>query len=78
MRDIDIIRAWKDEDYRSSLSEEERNQLPENPAGQLEFPAVRSFPVIVTMVTLPILYPPALTSTYYTITLINSLTSLIK
>ncbi len=78
MRDIDIIRAWKDEDYRSSLSEEERNRLPENPAGQVEPPAVRSFPVIVTVVTLPILYPSALTSTYVTITLINSLTSLIK
>jgi mersacidin/lichenicidin family type 2 lantibiotic len=32
----DIIRAWKDEDYRMSLSEEERAQLPEHPAGLLE------------------------------------------
>ena len=31
-----IIRAWKDEDYRMSLSEEERAQLPENPAGLIE------------------------------------------
>jgi mersacidin/lichenicidin family type 2 lantibiotic len=31
--DIDIVRAWKDEEYRNSLSEEQRAQLPENPAG---------------------------------------------
>lgn len=35
-RDIDIIRAWKDEEYRNSLSEEQRSQLPENPAGMIE------------------------------------------
>jgi len=28
-----IIRAWKDETYRSSLSEAERASLPEHPAG---------------------------------------------
>ncbi len=31
--DIDVVRAWKDEEYRSSLSEAQRDQLPENPAG---------------------------------------------
>jgi mersacidin/lichenicidin family type 2 lantibiotic len=31
-----IIRAWKDESYRNSLSEAERSQLPENPAGLIE------------------------------------------
>ena len=36
MSNIDIIRAWKDEEYRNSLSEEQRNQLPENPAGMSE------------------------------------------
>ncbi|MEQ8756242.1 MAG: mersacidin/lichenicidin family type 2 lantibiotic [Coleofasciculus sp. G1-WW12-02] len=36
MSNIDIIRAWKDEEYRNSLSEEERSQLPENPAGMIE------------------------------------------
>jgi mersacidin/lichenicidin family type 2 lantibiotic len=36
--DIDIIRAWKDEEYRNSLSEEQRSQLPENPAGMVELP----------------------------------------
>jgi mersacidin/lichenicidin family type 2 lantibiotic len=32
----DIIRAWKDEEYRRSLSEAERAQLPVNPAGSNE------------------------------------------
>ena len=31
-----IIRAWKDPEYRQSLSEEEREHLPENPAGAIE------------------------------------------
>ena len=30
---MDIIRAWKDEGYRNSLSEAERATLPLNPAG---------------------------------------------
>ena len=33
---IDIVRAWKDEAYRQSLSEEELRALPENPAGEIE------------------------------------------
>lgn len=32
----DIIRAWKDEDYRDGLSEAERAALPEHPAGAAE------------------------------------------
>ena len=32
----DIIRAWKDEEYRESLSETERAALPQHPAGQIE------------------------------------------
>lgn len=36
MSGYDIIRAWKDEDYLESLSEEQRSQLPENPAGIVE------------------------------------------
>jgi len=30
------IRAWKDEDYRLSLSDAERSHLPENPVGSIE------------------------------------------
>ena len=36
MPKIDIIRAWKDEAYRLSLTEAERAQLPEHPAGIIE------------------------------------------
>jgi len=31
-----VIRAWKDEEYRLSLSDAERSGLPENPAGTTE------------------------------------------
>lgn len=33
MSTVNIIRAWKDAEYRNSLTEEQRSQLPENPAG---------------------------------------------
>jgi mersacidin/lichenicidin family type 2 lantibiotic len=36
MKQQDIIRAWKDEAYRNSLSAEERALLPENPAGSID------------------------------------------
>jgi mersacidin/lichenicidin family type 2 lantibiotic len=36
MANIDIIRAWKDEEFRNSLSEEQKAQLPDNPAGLVE------------------------------------------
>jgi len=36
MSEFDIIRAWKDPEYRASLSGSELAQLPENPAGVLE------------------------------------------
>ena len=32
----DIIRAWKDAEYRQSLSEAERAVLPEHPAGLID------------------------------------------
>ena len=32
----DIIRAWKDKSFRASLSDEQRSQLPANPAGLVE------------------------------------------
>jgi mersacidin/lichenicidin family type 2 lantibiotic len=31
-----IVRAWKDEEFRNSLSAEELALLPENPAGVIE------------------------------------------
>ncbi|MBE9166110.1 mersacidin/lichenicidin family type 2 lantibiotic [Pleurocapsales cyanobacterium LEGE 06147] len=36
MSNEDIIRAWKDEEYRNSLSEEQLKLLPDNPAGIAE------------------------------------------
>jgi len=33
---IDVVRAWKDLDYREGLSEAERAALPANPAGLVE------------------------------------------
>ena len=34
-----IIRAWKDEDFRQSLSAAERAALPEHPAGLIDLTA---------------------------------------
>ncbi len=36
MSQQDIIRAWKDPEFRESLSEEQRSQIPENPVGIIE------------------------------------------
>ena len=36
MNRLDIVRAWKDEEYRMSLTEAERAALPPNPAGVVE------------------------------------------
>jgi mersacidin/lichenicidin family type 2 lantibiotic len=33
---INIVRAWKDETYRQSLSTEEQAMLPASPAGEIE------------------------------------------
>lgn len=33
MSKIDVIRAWKDAEYRSSLTDDQRAMLPDNPAG---------------------------------------------
>ncbi len=36
MSNIDVIRAWKDEEYRNSLTPDQLAALPENPAGFVE------------------------------------------
>ena len=36
MSTLDVIRAWKDEEYCESLSAAERSRLPQNPAGSME------------------------------------------
>ena len=38
MNTIDTIRAWKDAEYRASLSAAELAALPANPAGLVELP----------------------------------------
>ena len=35
MKNVDIIRAWKDKSYRDSLTAEQLAQLPENPVGEI-------------------------------------------
>ena len=37
MTTLEIVKAWKDEDYRESLTDEQRAQLPEHPCGNIEF-----------------------------------------
>jgi mersacidin/lichenicidin family type 2 lantibiotic len=36
MSSLDIIRAWKDEDYRLSLTDAQRAMLPSSPVGLIE------------------------------------------
>jgi mersacidin/lichenicidin family type 2 lantibiotic len=36
MSTIDVIRAWKDEEYRNSLTPDQQAALPDNPAGMVE------------------------------------------
>jgi mersacidin/lichenicidin family type 2 lantibiotic len=36
MKNVDVIRAWKNEEYRRSLSQVERAMLPAHPAGIIE------------------------------------------
>jgi mersacidin/lichenicidin family type 2 lantibiotic len=36
MSKLDVVRAWKDEEYFSELSESERSRLPRDPAGMTE------------------------------------------
>jgi len=36
MSKLDVVRAWKDEEYCESLSDTQRASLPVNPAGVIE------------------------------------------
>ena len=36
MSKLEIVRAWKDQDYRASLTEAQRAQLPAHPSGAIE------------------------------------------
>ena len=37
MPTLEIVKAWKDEEYRDTLTLEEKAQLPEHPSGLIEF-----------------------------------------
>ena len=37
MQSIEIVRAWKDEDYRDTLTLEQRASLPAHPSGLMDF-----------------------------------------
>jgi mersacidin/lichenicidin family type 2 lantibiotic len=37
MQTMEIAKAWKDEDYRDTLTTEQQAQLPQHPAGVIEF-----------------------------------------
>ena len=37
MSTLQIVRAWKDETYRKSLTQEQLADLPAHPAGEIEF-----------------------------------------
>ena len=37
MPTIEIVKAWKDEEYRDTLTGEQLAQLPEHPSGIIEF-----------------------------------------
>lgn len=42
MSRLDIVRAWKDQAYRNSLTAEQRALLPGNPAGAVELSDVEA------------------------------------
>lgn len=50
-KNIDVVRAWRDEEYRNSLTEQEQASLPENPAGMamVDDTALRSVNGAVTL-----------------------------
>jgi len=37
MPTLEIAKAWKDEEYRDTLTLEQRDLLPEHPSGNIEF-----------------------------------------
>lgn len=49
MSTLEIITAWKDEDYRETLTEEQRAELPKHPAGNIEFADAGEFSTFVAL-----------------------------
>jgi mersacidin/lichenicidin family type 2 lantibiotic len=53
MSNLDVVRAWKDEEYRLALSGPQLAELPVNPAGLIELadPNFDQFPITTTLCT---------------------------
>ena len=80
MSKLDIVRAWKDEEYCESLSDTQRASLPQNPAGVMELTDAQlsaaeggEDPILTVTITVPFC-PTAYNCTYaycitFTITL---------
>ena len=64
MSKIDVIRAWKDEEYRATLTPEQLAALPDNPAGMVELSDADLHDAAGGTLTLPIcpslMYCPSL------------------
>ena len=37
MPKMEIVKAWKDEEYRDTLTTDQRKKVPEHPSGVIEF-----------------------------------------
>ena len=48
MSNLDIIRAWKDEEFRRSLTEEQKAHLPVHPSGTIEVQALETGETVLT------------------------------
>ena len=42
MQTVEIIKAWKDAEYRDTLTDEQRDEMPEHPCGVIEVTASES------------------------------------
>lgn len=56
MSEMEIIKAWKDVNYRRSLTEKQLAQIPGNPAGTLQ--VSQSSPGKLTPICTRIISPP--------------------
>jgi mersacidin/lichenicidin family type 2 lantibiotic len=46
MSQADIVRAWRDEEYRLGLTDAQRASLPAHPIGAIELPAAALNPAL--------------------------------
>jgi mersacidin/lichenicidin family type 2 lantibiotic len=65
MSTLETIRAWKDEDYRLSLSEGSLAQLAEHPSGKVEFIKEKETDVFNATLASQTCHPTVIMSTDY-------------